>query len=107
MLPPKMGEGVLGSRVGGFHGAFSFFSSAIALLSCRARLGTETLLRSAVPWKLLWRVPAEQGRRSVQHHRRHCCSSGVLCCSLIAVPDKTALRKSQAHPYYVYYAIPG
>ena len=56
-----MGEGVLGSRVGGFHAAFSAFSSALtALLMLRARRGAVTLLHSAVPWKLLWRVGAEQ-----------------------------------------------
>ena len=56
MLPPKMGDGVLGSRVGGFQGAFSsFFSSATALLRERALLGSAALLRSAVPLKALWR----------------------------------------------------
>ena len=58
MLPPKMGEGVLGSRVGGFHAAFSFSSALTAML--RARRGAVTLLRSAVPWKLLCRLGAEQ-----------------------------------------------
>jgi hypothetical protein len=57
VLPPKMGEGVAGSNVGGFHGAFS---SATALLSVRARRGAATLLRTAVPWKLLCRDGAEQ-----------------------------------------------
>lgn len=56
MLPPKMGEGVLGSRVGGFHAAFS---SATALLRVSACLGRGALQRSAVPWKLLWREGAE------------------------------------------------
>lgn len=55
MLPPKMGDGVLGSKVGGFQGAFSFFSSATALLRERALLGRAALLRSAVPLKALWR----------------------------------------------------
>ena len=51
-----MGDGVLGSRVGGFQGAFSsFFSSATALLRERALLGSAALLRSAVPLKALWR----------------------------------------------------
>ena len=58
VLPPKMGEGVLGSRVGGFHAAFSFFSSALTAM-LRARRGAVTLLRSAVPWKLLCRLGAE------------------------------------------------
>ena len=56
MLPPKMGDGVLGSRVGGFQGAF--LSSATALLSERALRGRATLLRSAVPLKALWREGA-------------------------------------------------
>ena len=55
MLPPKMGDGVLGSKVGGFQGAFSFFSSATALFRDRALLGSAALLRSAVPLKALWR----------------------------------------------------
>ena len=55
MLPPKMGDGVLGSRVGGFQGALSFFSSATALLRERAFLGSAALLRSAVPLNALWR----------------------------------------------------
>ena len=56
MLPPKIGDGVLGSRVGGFQGAFSFFfSSATALLRERALRGTGALLRSAVPLNTLWR----------------------------------------------------
>ena len=40
---------------GGFQGAFSFFSSATALLKERALLGSATLLRSSVPLKALWR----------------------------------------------------
>lgn len=55
VLPPKIGDGVLGSRVGGFQGAFSFFSSATALLRERALRGTGALLRSAVPLNTLWR----------------------------------------------------
>ena len=60
VLPPKMGDGVLGSKVGGFQGAFScffscFFSSAIALVRERALLGSAALLRIAVPLKALWR----------------------------------------------------
>lgn len=55
VLPPKIGDGVLGSRVGGFHGVFSFFSSATALLRDRALRGTGALLRSAVPLNTLWR----------------------------------------------------
>ena len=57
MLPPKIGEGVEGSNVGGFHAAFS---SATALLKDRARRGRAGLLRTAMPWKLLWRDGAEQ-----------------------------------------------
>jgi hypothetical protein len=53
VLPPKMGDGVLGSRVGGFQGAF--LSSATALLRDRALRGRAALLRSAVPLKALWR----------------------------------------------------
>ena len=56
VLPPKMGDGVLGSRVGGFQAAF--LSSATALLSERALRGRATLLRSAVPLKALWREGA-------------------------------------------------
>ena len=55
VLPPKIGDGVLGSRVGGFQGAFSFFSSATALLRERVLRGTGALLRSAVPLNTLWR----------------------------------------------------
>jgi hypothetical protein len=57
VLPPKIGEGVEGSNVGGFHAAFS---SATALLKDRARRGRAGLLRTAMPWKLLWRDGAEQ-----------------------------------------------
>ena len=53
-----MGDGVLGSKVGGFQGAFSFFSSATALLRDRDLLGSAALLRSAVPLKALWREGA-------------------------------------------------
>ena len=60
VLPPKMGDGVLGSKVGGFQGVFSFFSSATALLKERALLGRAALLRSAVPLKALWRDGAAQ-----------------------------------------------
>ena len=56
MLPPNMGEGVLGSRVGGFHAAFS--SAATALVRVSACRGRGALQRSAVPWKLLWREGA-------------------------------------------------
>lgn len=118
VLPPKMGDGVLGSRVGGFHGAFFsfFFSSATALLRERALRGTEALLRSAVPLRALWRDgAAHRGAadiivaamaamwRGEALRSALCCANRLadarICCriSLAEPPAMKCLKKSPPH----------
>lgn len=85
--------------MGGFQAAFS---SATALLRERARRDTAGLLRTAMPWKLLWREGAEQRGAAVSIIAAMTAVSNVsLCVSGTIADDCCSVARKARIPTYL------